>query len=129
MSGGTARAAGAALSEGHAVRPEPGVFGEMCPPRCCGMVPAAAAAQHLPATRQLSSVVCRRVVRTMVRTFGQGLYHGLYGVNISVKNSFKTGSGLRPPKRPSLWRLDTASNYTSGGWGRQSVVIWSVLLF
>ena len=25
---------------------------------------------------------------------------GLYGVNIQVKNIFKAGSGLRPPKRP-----------------------------
>ena len=32
------------------------------------------------------------------------LGQGLYGVNILVKHIFKNGYGLRPTKRPSLWR-------------------------
>ena len=44
-------------------------------------------------------------------------YQGLYGVNISVKNIFKAGSGLLPPKRPPLWRRVHSAQLHIWRWG------------
>ena len=76
---------------------------------------------------ETSETRCLSMLRLKVlhrsTTAGPGammIIQGLYGVNISVKNIFKTGSGLHRAKDPPFGNGYTPFNYTSRDGGRQT---------